>query len=79
MRLVPLRPAAAPAATQQGVGREQDTGQAYGPMTDRADLPTFEERGREDQHQFRLIVSPEEAEQLDDLRTYTRHLRAAQC
>lgn len=59
---------------REGVGREQDTGKAYGPMTDRADLPAFEERGREDRHQFRLIVSPEDAEQLDDLRTYTRHL-----
>ena len=43
-------------------------------MTDEADLPAFQERGREDRHQFRLIVSPEDAEQLDDLRTYTRHL-----
>ena len=59
---------------REGVGREQDTSEAYGPMTDRADLPAFEERGREDRHQFRLIVSPEDAEQLDDLRTYTRHL-----
>jgi len=59
---------------REGVGREQDTGKAYGPVTDEADLPAFEERGREDRHQFRLIVSPEDAEQLDDLRTYTRHL-----
>ena len=59
---------------REGVGREQDNGKAYGPMTDEADLPAFEERGREDRHQFRLIVSPEDAEQLDDLRTYTRHL-----
>ncbi len=59
---------------REGVGREQDTGKAYGPMTDDADLQAFEERGREDRHQFRLIVSPEDAEQLDDLRTYTRHL-----
>ena len=59
---------------REGVGREQDSGKAYGPMTDEADLPAFEERGREDRHQFRLIVSPEDAEQLDDLRTYTRHL-----
>jgi len=59
---------------REGVGREQDTGKAYGPMTDEANLPAFEERGREDRHQFRLIVSPEDAEQLDDLRTYTRHL-----
>ncbi|RFP08382.1 DUF3363 domain-containing protein [Duganella sp. BJB488] len=59
---------------REGVGREQDTGKAYGPTTDEVDLPGFEERGREDRHQFRLIVSPEDAEQLDDLRTYTRHL-----
>ncbi|WP_114969410.1 DUF3363 domain-containing protein [Rhodoferax ferrireducens] len=59
---------------REGVGREQDTGKAYGPTTDEVDLPGFEERGREDRHQFRLIVSPEDAEQLEDLRTYTRHL-----
>jgi type IV secretory pathway VirD2 relaxase len=59
---------------REGVGREQDTGKEYGPMTDETDTAAFEERGREDRHQFRLIVSPEDAEQLDDLRTYTRHL-----
>ncbi len=40
------------------------------------DTAAFEERGREDRHQFCFIVSPEDAEQLDDLRTYTRHLMA---
>ncbi|MGV7186999.1 relaxase/mobilization nuclease and DUF3363 domain-containing protein [Xanthomonas axonopodis] len=59
---------------REGVGREGEPGKAYGPTTDDADLATFEERGREDRHQFRFIVSPEDAEQLDDLRTYTRHL-----
>lgn len=59
---------------REGVGREQDSGKAYGAMTTDADTTAFEERGREDRHQFRLIVSPEDAEQLDDLRTYTRHL-----
>ena len=59
---------------RDGVSREGDPGQAYGPLTDQADLNAFEERGREDRHQFRFIVSPEVAEQLDDLRTYTRHL-----
>ena len=61
---------------REGVGRDGEPGNAYGPATDDADLAAFEERGREDRHQFRLIVSPEEAEQLDDLRTYTRHLMA---
>ncbi|MBS7661575.1 relaxase/mobilization nuclease and DUF3363 domain-containing protein [Pseudomonas lalucatii] len=59
---------------RDGVSREGDPGQAYGPLTDQADVEAFEERGREDRHQFRFIVSPEDAEQLDDLRTYTRHL-----
>jgi len=58
---------------REGVGREGEPGKAYDPMTDNADLSAFEERGREDRHQFRLIVSPEDADQLDDLRTYTRH------
>ncbi|MFI8463560.1 DUF3363 domain-containing protein [Stutzerimonas stutzeri] len=59
---------------REGVGRDGEPGRAYDPMTDDADLSAFEERGREDRHQFRFIVSPEDAEQLDDLRTYTRHL-----
>ena len=59
---------------RDGVGRDGEPGQAYGPTTDSADLAAFEERGKEDRHQFRFIVSPEDAEQLDDLRRYTRHL-----
>lgn len=61
---------------REGVGREGEPGKAYGPLTDDADLSAFEERGREDRHQFRFIVSPEDAEQLEELRTYTRHLMA---
>jgi len=59
---------------REGVGRTGEPDQAYGPATDSADLAAFEERGREDRHQFRFIISPEDAEQLDDLRRYTRHL-----
>ena len=59
---------------REGVGRMGEPGQAYGATTDRADLAVFEEQGRGDRHQFRFIVSPEDASQLDDLRTYTRHL-----
>ena len=59
---------------RDGVGRDGEPGRGYGPVTDNADLAAFEERGREDRHQFRFIISPEDAEQLDDLRTYTRHL-----
>lgn len=61
---------------REGVDRQGGAGHAYGPVTDAADSTAFEECGREDRHQFRFIVSPEDAEQLDDLRTYTRHLMA---
>ncbi len=61
---------------REGVDRQGGQGHAYGPTTDEEDTKAFEERGREDRHQFRFIVSPEDAEQLDDLRTYTRHLMA---
>jgi type IV secretory pathway VirD2 relaxase len=61
---------------REGVDRQGGPGHAYGPTTDAADTTAFEECGREDRHQFRFIVSPEDAGQLDDLRTYTRHLMA---
>ena len=61
---------------REGVDRQGGPGHAYGQTTDAADTTAFEERGREDRHQFRFIVSPEDADQLDDLRTYTRHLMA---
>ena len=61
---------------REGVDHQGGPGHAYGPTTDAADTAAFEERGREDRHQFRFIVSPEAAEQLDGLRTYTRHLMA---
>lgn len=61
---------------REGVDRQGGPGHAYGSTTDAADTVAFEERGRGDRHQFRFIVSPEDAEQLDDLRTYTRHLMA---
>ncbi|AGH83629.1 relaxase/mobilization nuclease and DUF3363 domain-containing protein [Ralstonia pseudosolanacearum] len=61
---------------REGVDRQGGPGHAYGPTTDEVDTAAFEERGREDRHQFRFIVSPDDAEQLDDLRTYTRHLMA---
>lgn len=59
---------------REGVGREGEPGQAYGPVSDRADLEAFEARGRNDRHQFRFIVSAEDAESLAELRTFTRHL-----
>jgi type IV secretory pathway VirD2 relaxase len=80
-RLVNLKQAGSRSTTthlryieREGVGHDGEPGQAYGSTTDNADLVAFEERGREDRHQFRFILSPEDAEQLDDLRRYTRTL-----
>jgi type IV secretory pathway VirD2 relaxase len=57
---------------RDGVAREGERGQAYGPETDTTDLKAFEERGKGDRHQFRFIVSVEDAGELEDLRGYTR-------
>ncbi len=59
---------------RDGTGRDGDPGRAYGPQTDEADLDAFKERCQDDRHHFRFIVSPEDGAELDDLRTYTRHL-----
>ncbi len=58
---------------REGVDRRGGVGQAYGPETDAVDLDAFRTRCQGDRHQFRMIVAPEDAEQLDDLRTYARH------
>ncbi|MFU7548161.1 type VI secretion protein, partial [Pseudomonas paraeruginosa] len=55
-------------------GRDGEPGRAYGPQIDDADLDAFKERANDDRHHFRFIVSPEDGAELDDLRTYTRHL-----
>lgn len=59
---------------RDGVTRDGQRGQAYGPGTDVADLKAFEERGSGDRHQFRFIVSAEDAMELEDLRGFTRQL-----
>ncbi len=57
---------------RDGVTRDGQPGQAYGSETDTVDLKAFEERGKGDRHQFRFIVSVEDAGELEDLRGYTR-------
>jgi len=42
--------------------------------SDAADEQAFAERCRDDRHHFRFIVSPEDAAELQDLRTFTREL-----
>ncbi len=59
---------------RDGAGREGEPGRAYGSQIDEADLDAFKERCQGDRHHFRFILSPEDGVELDDLRTYTRHL-----
>jgi type IV secretory pathway VirD2 relaxase len=59
---------------RDGVTREGGRGELYGAETDHADGRAFEQRSRNDRHQFRFIVSPEDAVELSDLKSYTRDL-----
>ncbi|GKS77409.1 DUF3363 domain-containing protein [Acidovorax sp. SUPP950] len=59
---------------RDGVTRDGQKGQAYGQDTDAADTKAFQERGRGDRHQFRFIVSPEDGQELEDLKGFTRQL-----
>ncbi|CUI37164.1 relaxase/mobilization nuclease and DUF3363 domain-containing protein [Achromobacter xylosoxidans] len=59
---------------RDGAGRDGEPGRAYGPQADEANLDAFKERCADDRHHFRFIVSPGDGAELDDLRTYTRHL-----
>jgi type IV secretory pathway VirD2 relaxase len=80
-RLVYLKDAS-PRSTQKhlryierdGVTREGGRGQLCGPHTDEADADDFKTRGEGDRHQFRFIVSPEDANDLEDLKSFTRDL-----
>ena len=59
---------------RDGVTRDGEKGQVYSADRDVADGPNFLDRGREDRHQFRFIVSAEEGVELSDLRQTTRDL-----
>jgi type IV secretory pathway VirD2 relaxase len=61
---------------RDGVTRDGEKGQVYSAEKDVADGPAFLDRGREDRHQFRFIVSAEEGVELSDLRQTTRDLMA---
>ncbi|GBQ65122.1 hypothetical protein AA103196_1056 [Ameyamaea chiangmaiensis NBRC 103196] len=59
---------------RDGTSRDGERGVLYGAETDRADAKAFLERGVGDRHQFRFIVSPEDADRLEDLTDFTREL-----
>ncbi len=59
---------------RDGVTRDGEKGQVYSAERDVADGRAFLDRGREDRHQFRFIVSAEDGVELSDLRQTTRDL-----
>ncbi|MBS1164398.1 MAG: hypothetical protein H6R00_423 [Proteobacteria bacterium] len=61
---------------RDGTARDGERGRLYSAEQDRADGDAFLDRGKDDRHQFRFIVSPEDAADLADLTGYTRELMA---
>src|SRR5712664_3007349 len=59
---------------RDGVTKDGAKGQVYSAERDVEDGRAFLDRGREDRHQFRFIVSAEEGVELSDLRTTKRDL-----
>jgi type IV secretory pathway VirD2 relaxase len=59
---------------RDGVTNDGAATQSYGPHVDAVDTSAFEARGCKDRHQFRFIVSPEDAIEIEDLREFTRDL-----
>lgn len=59
---------------RDGVTREGEPGRLYSGGEDAADGKAFLERCAEDRHQFRFIVSAEDADQIVDLKPFVRRL-----
>jgi hypothetical protein len=59
---------------RDGVTREGEPGQVYSKDLDIADGGEFTERCDGDRHQFRIIVSPEDAAQMEALKPFVRDL-----
>ena len=59
---------------RDGTSRDGERGQLYSATEDRADGAAFVERGTDERHPFRFIVSPEDGADLSDLTAYTRDL-----
>ncbi|MGA0606594.1 relaxase/mobilization nuclease domain-containing protein [Phenylobacterium sp. VNQ135] len=79
-RVVRQRAGRAPLAThldylqREGVTRDGDRGRLFDATTDEADANGFAGRCEGDRHHFRFIISPDDAEQLSDLKAFTRDL-----
>ncbi|WP_234053415.1 MULTISPECIES: VirD2 family relaxase/mobilization nuclease [unclassified Xanthobacter] len=61
---------------REGVTRDGEKARMFGPDTDEADVKDFGESCQDDRHHFRFIVSPDDAVEMSDLRSFTRDLMA---
>jgi type IV secretory pathway VirD2 relaxase len=61
---------------REGVSRDGEPGRLYSTFTDEADRDSFIDRGLEDRHQFRVILSPEDGAAYEDLKPFTRDVMA---
>ncbi|KAF0136166.1 MAG: hypothetical protein FD139_1027 [Methylocystaceae bacterium] len=59
---------------REGVTRDEKKARMFDAGADTADPAAFVERCKDDRHHFRFIVSPEDANELEDLRAFTRDL-----
>jgi type IV secretory pathway VirD2 relaxase len=59
---------------RDGVTKDGAPGRMFDAERDSADHWAFAERCTGDRHHFRFIVSPDDAEQLSDLKRFTRDL-----
>lgn len=61
---------------REGVTRDGVDARMFGATTEDADTKAFAQRCEDDRHHFRFTVSPEDAPEMADLRTFTRELMA---
>ncbi|MEQ8778692.1 MAG: relaxase/mobilization nuclease and DUF3363 domain-containing protein [Roseibium album] len=59
---------------RDGVSKENEAGRLYDTKSDEADCGAFLKRSENDRHQFRFIVSPEDAIELENLKPFVRDL-----
>lgn len=62
---------------RDGADKDGAPGKLYGPKKDVTDGKAFLQDGNDDRHQFRIILSPEEAGDLADLKSHTRDVMSA--
>ena len=61
---------------REGVTRDGSNARMFDATSDDADAKAFAERCEDDRHHFRFIISPEDAAELENVRTFTRELMA---